>query len=165
MNQPAEPTRSAGRSPLLRHWALLLVTAGVLAVGLAARAWMHRNFIIVDDNDVPMLGVADAALGATIGCALLVVLIAHLLLDRERARIERELNEARSALRAIDRIPRWPPTLPPTRRLRHRSQRRSSGLSVWTITYGPQGMVVAPMPPLCRRRASIRFPEIRTARR
>lgn len=99
MNPPAEPPRATGRSPLLRHWALLLVTAGVLVVGLAARAWMHHNIEIIDANDVPMLGVADAALGAAIGCALLVVMIAHLLLDRERARIERELNQARAALR------------------------------------------------------------------
>lgn len=94
---PAEP-RPRDRSRLLRHWPLLLVTLGVLAVGWIARTWMHGNVTIIDDNDVPMLGVADTALNTAIGCALLVVVIAHLLLDRERARIEQELIQARAAL-------------------------------------------------------------------
>lgn len=98
MNQAAEQPRSGKRPRLLRHWPLLVVTVGVVLVGLIARAWMHRNIELIDDNDVPMLGVADTALGTAIGCALLVVVIAHLLLDRERARIERELTEARAAL-------------------------------------------------------------------
>lgn len=89
----------ANATRLLRHWPLLLVTAGVLAVGLLARAWMHRNIELIDDNDLPMLGVADTALGLAIGCALLVVVVAHLLLDRERTRITRELEAARAALR------------------------------------------------------------------
>jgi signal transduction histidine kinase len=89
---------SGNLTGLLRHWPLLLVTIGVLAVGVIARAWMHRHFELVDSNDVPMLAVADTALGITIGCALLVVVIAHLLLDRERARIEGELVQARAAL-------------------------------------------------------------------
>jgi len=87
------------RSRLLRHWPLLLVTVGVVIVGLIARAWMHRNIELIDDNDVPMLAVADAALATAIGCALLVVVVAHLMLDRERARIERELTITRAALR------------------------------------------------------------------
>lgn len=98
MTAPAgAPAPEAAR--LLRHWPLLLVTAGVLAVGLAARAWMHRHVELIDDNDVPMLAVADTALGAGIGAALLVVVIAHLLLERERARIIAELAKARAALR------------------------------------------------------------------
>jgi two-component system C4-dicarboxylate transport sensor histidine kinase DctB len=81
-----------------RHWPLLLVAGGVVLVGLAARAWMHHHFELVDSNDLPMLAVADTALGAAIGLALLVVVVAHLLLDSERSRIERELAVARAAL-------------------------------------------------------------------
>ena len=99
MNQVAEPSRGSDHRRLLRHWPLLLVTIGVVIVGLVARAWMHSNIELIDDNDVPMLGVADTALGTAIGCALLVVAIAHLLLDRERARIEQELIQTRAALR------------------------------------------------------------------
>lgn len=98
MTQTAEQARAGDRSRLLRHWPLLLVTMGVLAVGWVARTWMHHNVEIVDHNDVPMLSVADTALNTAIGCALLVVVIAHLLLDRERARIQRELTQARAAL-------------------------------------------------------------------
>jgi C4-dicarboxylate-specific signal transduction histidine kinase len=99
MKLSAGSSPTGERSRLLRHWPLLLVTAGVLLVGLVARAWMHRHIEVVDDNDVPMLAVADTALGATIGAALLVVVIAHVLLDRERARIVSELAKARAALR------------------------------------------------------------------
>jgi C4-dicarboxylate-specific signal transduction histidine kinase len=98
MTLAAEPRRTGERPRLLRHWPLLVVTMGVLTVGWIARTWMHRNVEIVDHNDLPMLSVADTALNTAIGCALLVVVIAHLLLDRERARIERELAQARAAL-------------------------------------------------------------------
>lgn len=87
------------RRSLWRHWPLLVVTGGVLLFGMIARAWLHRHSEVVDENDLPMLAVADTALGISIGCALLVVLIAHLLLDRERHTIEKELEAARAALR------------------------------------------------------------------
>lgn len=96
---PAAGPRTGERPRLLRHWPLLVVTLGVLTVGWIARTWMHRNVEIIDHNDLPMLSVADTALNTAIGCALLVVVVAHLLLDRERARIERELAQARAALR------------------------------------------------------------------
>lgn len=95
MTAPPAPERRS----LWRHWPLLLVTGGVLLFGMLARAWLHRNSELVDENDVPMLAVADTALGITIGCALLVVVVAHLLLDRERRTIEKELQIARAALR------------------------------------------------------------------
>lgn len=92
-------TTRRGRSRLLRHWPLLLVTAGVLLVGQLARAWMHSHIELVDENDVPMLAVADTALAAAIGAALLVVIIAHVMLDRERARLALDLERTRTALR------------------------------------------------------------------
>ncbi|HEX3133501.1 MAG TPA: ATP-binding protein [Planctomycetota bacterium] len=76
----------------------MLVTGGVVVIGLLARAWMHRHFELVDNNDLPMLGVADAALNIAICSALLVVVIAHLMLDRQRSRIKQELVIARTAL-------------------------------------------------------------------
>ncbi len=87
-----------GRLGWFRYWPLLLVTSGVVLVGLLARAWMHHHFELVDDNDALMLGVADTALNISIGCALLVVMFAHLMLDRQRAQVELELRRTRAAL-------------------------------------------------------------------
>lgn len=99
MTPETTPLVRAGRPRLLRHWPLLLVTAGVLLVGFLARAWMHNHIELVDDNDAPMLAVADTALAAAIGAALLVVIIAHVMLDRERTRLAFALERARAALR------------------------------------------------------------------
>ena len=98
--QAAIVSLRGGRVGRLRYWPLLVVTAGVVLVGLGARQWMHHNFELVDDNDVPLMGVADTALGIANGCVLLVVVIAHLMLDRQRAQIEQELVGARAALHA-----------------------------------------------------------------
>lgn len=102
MNQPINPATRSGasgrRQVWLRHWPLLLVSGGVVLVGVVARAWMHRHIELIDDNDLPMLGVADTALNVAIGSALLVVVIAHLMLNRQRSRIEEELAVARAAL-------------------------------------------------------------------
>lgn len=81
-----------------RHWPLLAATAGMLLVGAGVRAWLHANVENVDSNDVMMLGVADTALAATVAAGLLVIAFAHLLLDRQRHRIERELTRARAEL-------------------------------------------------------------------
>lgn len=83
-----------------RQWPLIAATAGMLGVGLATRAWLHANLEVVDANDSLMLGVADTALAAAIGAGLLVVALAHLLLDRQRRLIERELVRARAELTA-----------------------------------------------------------------
>jgi C4-dicarboxylate-specific signal transduction histidine kinase len=75
-----------------------LVAGGVVLVGVVARGWMNANIEVRDDNDLPMRAVANTALGTAIGAALLVVVMAHLLLDRQRAQLEGELARARQAL-------------------------------------------------------------------
>lgn len=83
-----------------RHWPLLAATAGMLALGVGVRMWLHGNSENVDANDSLMLNIADTALAATVAAGLLVIAFAHLLLDRQRQRIERELTKARAELAA-----------------------------------------------------------------
>ena len=81
-----------------RQWPLIAATAGMMTVGISVRAWMHAKLEYGDATDVLMLGVADTALTATVGAGLLVVALAHLMLDRQRRQIERELEGARAQL-------------------------------------------------------------------
>lgn len=83
-----------------RQWSLIAAAVGMLAVGFGIRAWLHANVENVDANDTLMLGVADTALATSIGAGLLVVALAHLLLDRQRRQVERELDDARRELAA-----------------------------------------------------------------
>jgi two-component system, NtrC family, C4-dicarboxylate transport sensor histidine kinase DctB len=86
------------RQRWLRHWPLLMMVVGVALVDVSSRLWMHRRLEFVDANDLAMREVADTALGMATACALLVALIAHAMLNRQRVQMEKELSLARTAI-------------------------------------------------------------------
>jgi signal transduction histidine kinase len=83
---------------LVHAWPLVAVSCGVALVGYAARTWLHANAEQVDANDAAMLALADTALYFAFGASLLVVLLAHSLLDRQRLRLSQQLQKAQAVI-------------------------------------------------------------------
>jgi C4-dicarboxylate-specific signal transduction histidine kinase len=84
---------------LPRYWPLLVIAAAVVLVARIAQYWLSSKFELVDANDAEFLNAANAALIWTVSAVLLVVVIAYLLLDHQRQQIERQLEQAKAALR------------------------------------------------------------------
>ena len=82
----------------LRHWPLLVVVVGVALVDVCSRLWMHRHFELIDANDLATREVADTALGMATASALLVAIMAHAMLNRQRVQMEKDLALARMAI-------------------------------------------------------------------
>ncbi len=82
----------------MQSWPLLLITGGIVIVGIFARLWLRANMEVVDSNDLAMLQVAETALFFSFCAALLVVIIAHSLLDRQRTRLQKQLLQAQDVI-------------------------------------------------------------------
>jgi C4-dicarboxylate-specific signal transduction histidine kinase len=81
-----------------RSVSLYFVVGAITLIGVGARWWLRAHMEIVDANDAAMVSIAETALFVGISASLLMVVIAHTLMDQERIRLREQLKKAQASI-------------------------------------------------------------------
>jgi C4-dicarboxylate-specific signal transduction histidine kinase len=77
---------------------LCLVILGISVIGFSAHLWLNTYTEQVDNNDFAMLQIAESSLIFALTATLSLVIIAQIALDRQRARLQQQLELAEAVI-------------------------------------------------------------------
>jgi C4-dicarboxylate-specific signal transduction histidine kinase len=82
----------------LHYLPLFIIILGILLIGASAFSWLHTYTEQVDANDLAMLQIAESSLIFSLSACLLLVIIAQIILDRQRERLQKQLEQAQATI-------------------------------------------------------------------